>query len=828
MEPTVARVFLLDVPTQADKPYDYHIPPELRDCVEAGSFVLVPFGGGNRKQLALISELACVTEVETLKPLLSLACPGITLSKEQLGLVSYMRSQTFCTTGDAVSAILPPSALTHLRDIYRPASPMPEPMPPLTSRQDTLLRFLSAFGRVTVTRVLRDLGEGMPELLPSLCRLGVVKRETEFYETQGEKTVETVSLSVSNEEALSLADTLRAPKQAQLLRVLAEKGPQTLPSLREEYGITSAQVQPLVKRCVVKSETESVFRDPYENMPASDQPLPPLSDAQNRAKEEITSLLHEDGAHAALLRGVTGSGKTRVIQAVMDEVIASGKGVILLVPEIALTPQAIAVFRSYYGSRAVVVHSRLSAGERYDAWRKVRDGLADVCIGTRSAVFAPFERLGLIVIDEEQEQPYKSDMNPKYHARDIARFRCAHHGALMLLASATPSIESQYRASEGRYKEVVLSERFGGAVLPTCVFADLRQDSPTGQIAAIGSMLRDELQATLDRKEQAILLVNRRGYHHFLTCPQCGTVLTCPHCSVSFTYHAAQRNRGAAPDGDKEGYLLCHYCGTREPVPSECPTCGGSKMRRVGYGTQKAEEELRLLFPTARVLRLDADTTASKFACDEILSSFRNGEADFLIGTQMVAKGHDFPNVTLVGVLNADSALYVDDYRAFERTFNLITQVVGRAGCADKPGRALIQTFNPDHPVLRLAASQDYAAFYRSEIALRRSLVFPPCCDIVLLSLTSEDENELNAAAEKLSQLLDERQSGDFSDVSTVNFGPIEAPLYKINETYRKNFLIKCRFNARTREMIRDLICAFDRKAGKRVTLSADVNPSSI
>ena len=824
MESSIARVYLLDVPFHVDKPYDYNIPPELRGAVNVGSFVCVPFGGGNRKQLALVGELDCVAEHDKLKPIFSVVCDCITLNAEQLGLIMYMKEYTFCTTGDAVGALLPPSILTKMKEYYSLADPDAKLPSSLTKEQELVYHFLSSYGKVTEQKLTRGLGQWSVDIVKSFCKNGIAIKETEFSEFSNIKTVEYASLAVSIDEAETIAGSIRAPKQAELLRLLITDGTKEVGELKNEYKFSSAQIKAVEKRGAIKLEKHEIFRDPYasESFKMKREPLR-LSKEQTRAKDEICSYLKKKEAQAVLLRGITGSGKTSVIKAVMDEVIESGKGVIMLVPEIALTPQTVSIFRSYYGDKAVVVHSQLSAGERYDVWKKISSGEALICIGTRSAVFAPFKNLGLIVVDEEQEHTYKSDMNPKYHAIDIARYRCAKHGALMLLASATPSLTSQFRASEERYHEVVLGERFGDAVLPEGIIADLREDSANGIVSPIGSRLRHELAETMKRGEQAILFVNRRGYNNFVSCPICGNVLMCPHCSVSYTYHT-RRSYGR----NKPGYLLCHYCGTREELPEKCSVCGNEHLRFNGYGTQKVEEELKELFPEARILRMDADTTSSKFSHDEILRSFRDGEADILLGTQMVTKGHDFPNVTLVGVLNADSSLFVDNYRAFERTFTLITQVVGRAGRGDKPGKALIQTYNPEHPILHLAASQDYEAFYKSESALRKSLVFPPYCDIVLISLTASAENELDTATEILASMLAKLRESDFPDIALVVFGPIEAPLYKINETYKKNFIIKCKFNARTRLLMRTLITMFEKKIGKKISLSIDVNPNSI
>ncbi|MBQ2709667.1 MAG: primosomal protein N', partial [Clostridia bacterium] len=500
-----------------------------------------------------------------------------------------------------------------------------------------------------------------------------------------------------------------------------------------------------------------------------------------------------------------------------DRVIESGRSVIVLVPEISLTGQTVDLFCGYFGERVAVIHSALSEGEKIDAWKRIRAHQVDVVIGTRSAVFAPLDNLGMIVIDEEQEHTYKSDMNPKYHTRDAARYRAAACGALMLLASATPSLESFHRAATGAYTLVTLRERYGGAVLPEVKIADLRADTARGSLSPIGSVLAEELAENLRRGEQSILFVSRRGYNNFLSCQKCGEVVTCPNCSVSLTYHREA-------DGD---ILKCHYCGHMQAVPELCPACKSEHMSRKGFGTQLAAETLHGMFPDARILRLDADAAAGKFSHEQILSEFRAHQADILIGTQMVTKGHNFPDVTLVGVLSADAALYLDDFRATERTFALLTQVIGRAGRADKPGRAVIQTYSPDNETITLAATQDFDRFYESAIRLRRQLQFPPFCEFVLFGIHGEDEPEVLAMTVEFDKKLREYLEGDFADVKTYLFGPFEAPVYKVNNVYRMRVIMKCQVTRRVRELVAQLLADFP-KATPKAAISVDVNPASM
>lgn len=585
-------------------------------------------------------------------------------------------------------------------------------------------------------------------------------------------------------------------------------------SALKELGISAATLKNLVGKGYLLLREKELYRNPYAGRGKVPEPEP-LSSEQAEAAKRLSELAASKKACAALLYGVTGSGKTRVIKAVIDEVLASGRSVIMLVPEISLTGQTVELFCSYFGEKVAVIHSGLSEGERLDAWKRIRAGEVELVIGTRSAVFAPLDNLGMIVIDEEQEHTYKSDMNPKYHARDIARYRCAKNNALMLLASATPSLEAYNKAVSGVYSMVTLTERFGGAVLPEVIIADLREDTSRGNISPIGSVLRAELEKNLKVGEQSILFVGRRGYNNFVSCKLCGEVIECPNCSVSLTYH---RERGMEQ-------LKCHYCGYSRELPDKCPKCGSEHLDRKGFGTQLVAEELGAVFPEARILRMDADAASGKFSHETILSAFREHEADILIGTQMVTKGHNFPDATLVGVVNADAALYLDDFRATERTFDLLTQVIGRAGRGKKPGRAVLQTYSPDNDTILLSAAQDYEKFFSGAIKLRKQLVFPPFCDFILLSITGEEEPAVLDTSIKLDARLKELLKSDFSDCPAYIFGPMEAPIYRVNNIFRMRILLKCAANRRMRELIRQLLFEFSKA---KALVGADVNPNSV
>lgn len=816
----VARVYLLDTLYHIDKLYDYYIPDLLRDKVEVGGFVVVPFGRATRRFIALVAELAYESDCSELKTVINTINRHLVLNEEQLKLIEYVRSHTFCTTGDIVRAMLPGASFSALMMAYEPD---PDALSRLSSQDNETIAIYNYIAKLKCapeSRLVQRFGRGVRDKLKEMV-LSALIREHPNGMGIDEKTVPTYRLAIPAEKAAALlaGESFRGAKQAELIRLLLENGVMEGSELHRE-GISTATCQSLLKQGLIVREEISRLRDPFADLPPSPRADAPLTEEQAEAFGQLKALLDTGKPKAALLHGVTGSGKTRVMKAVIDEVISHGKSVILLVPEIALTPQTVAYFRSFYGERTAVIHSMLSGGERYDAWRRMKDGEISLCIGTRSAVFAPLPNLGAILIDEEQEHTYKSESAPKYHAIDVARFRCAYHGALMLLASATPSFESYRKAEQGIYSLITLRSRYGGANLPSITLSDMRPEVSAGNLSPIGSELKERLTEVLARKEQAILFINRRGYHQFLSCQVCGNVISCPRCSVSLTHHALRGN----PDG---GSLRCHYCGHAEAVPHTCPSCSAPALRRVGFGTQKAEEALKELFPEARIMRMDADTTAGKLSHRTILDQFRAGQADILLGTQMVTKGHDFPNVTLVGVLNADASLYLDDFRAAERTFSLLTQVVGRAGRGEKPGQALIQTMSPHHPMLESVKKQEYPAFYRDEIALRRALVFPPFCDLVSITISGEAESEVLTVAGKFLPWIEEYRAS-YPDVKLQIFGPMEAPIYRLNDIYRMRLVIKCILNARTREFLSLLLKSFTFSFGRRVSVTLDPNPESI
>ena len=740
-------------------------------------------------------------------------------------MVDFLREQTLCTTGDAVHAMIPSGALSGLTEQYRRTDRAVGDVRKLSVSEAFLLSHLDKVGKASADALKNRFGAETEKDLAHLCRLRLVARELAEKNAMAERESVYFSLAVSREVAEALiAGSLKKPrlgeKQRAALSLLLE-GEITAELLRQK-GCGKQQTDALLAHGLIERRAERCYRNPYA-VPEGDATPDALvlNEEQQAAFDKLERLAGDGEPHGVLLHGVTGSGKTCVMLRTIDEMLKRGRGVIVLLPEIALTPQSLSIFCSRYGNRVAVMHSALNAGERMDTYHRVLAGEADVVVGTRSAVFAPVKNLGLIVMDEEHEHTYKSDMNPKYHARDVARVRCAHHKATLLMCSATPSLESYQRATEGRYTLLKLKHRHAGAQLPEVQIADMRGEPGGGNLSPLGAQLTEALKRNVSAGEQAILFLNRRGYNHVVSCRSCGKAVTCPSCSVSLTYHV---KKGTYEDG----YMVCHICGRRQPLPRLCPSCGSEHLARLGYGTQRVEQELGELLTDAKVLRMDTDTTGTRFSYDELLGAFRRHEADVLLGTQMVTKGHDFPDVTLVGVLMADASLYLDDYRASERTFSMLTQVIGRAGRAQKKGVAVIQTCNPDHDVIRLSCQQDYETFYEREIKLRRLLVFPPFCDIALLTLSHRDERELMLAAKALSDELARRVAGTYSDVKLIAFGPFEAPVYRADGQYRMRMVIKCKLTKRTRALFAEILSVFQKQGNGVPLLSVDFNPSAL
>ena len=732
-----------------DKLYTYAVMPDQQDTVRLGSMVLVPFGRGSRARMGVV--LACDAEPESakLKFLFDVAPASACLTPELLRLVHFLKERTFCTYYEAVKAVIPYGAQ------YKP-----------TVAEDGVT----------------------PVLQKQLVR--------------------------HTENAYKLVGTLPPkprPTAKQLAAVALLAGGERTLSALEEKGISRAVLDNLCAKGVLECSKVNKSIDLYSSIPLKNEPIL-LTEEQQAAYNALLPGLEDAVPHSALLYGVTGSGKTLVFLKLIEHCLQMGRRALVLVPEISLTPQMILRLKSQFGKRVAVQHSALNHTERLLQWQMIQDGGADIVVGTRSAIFSPLENIGLVIIDEEQEHTYRSESAPRYSAHEVARQRAAENGALLLLASATPSTESYYAAQHGRTQLVCLTKRYGGNPLPKVQIVDMRAELASGNPREISLAMEDAIRHNLEAGKQTILLLNRRGYQTVAQCEDCREVLKCPKCSVPMVYHKSAHK------------LLCHYCGSQlDPPPARCPACGG-KLQYRGFGTQKAEEELAKLFPEARILRMDQDTTAAKDAHEKLLAKFARHEYDIMVGTQMVAKGLDFEDVTLVGVLGIDSLLFAQGFRAYETVFSLVTQVVGRSGRAKDPGFAIIQTTDPDNPVLNLAAAQDYDAFFEQEIAYRKLGLYPPFCGLCVVGFAGPKESEVARASARFAALLG-RQAAKQPDLPLRVLGPTPGSIEKINDSYRYKLTVKCRNDRRFRDLIRETLTLYEQeKLPGKATVVVDLH----
>ena len=732
-----------------DKLYTYAVMPDQQDTVRLGSMVLVPFGRGSRARMGVV--LACDAEPESakLKFLFDVAPASACLTPELLRLVHFLKERTFCTYYEAVKAVIPYGAQ------YKPTVAEDGVTPVL---QKQLIRHTE--------NAYRLVGTLPPKPRPTAKQLAAV--------------------------------------------ALLAGGERTLSAL-EEKGISRAVLDNLCAKGVLECSKVNKSIDLYSSIPLKNEPIL-LTEEQQAAYDALLPGLEDAAPHSALLYGVTGSGKTLVFLKLIEHCLQMGRRALVLVPEISLTPQMILRLKSQFGKRVAVQHSALNHTERLLQWQMIQDGGADIVVGTRSAIFSPLENIGLVIIDEEQEHTYRSESAPRYSAHEVARQRAAENGALLLLASATPSTESYYAAQHGRTQLVRLTKRYGGNPLPKVQIVDMRAELASGNPREISLAMEDAIRHNLEAGKQTILLLNRRGYQTVAQCEDCREVLKCPKCSVPMVYHKSAHK------------LLCHYCGSQlDPPPARCPACGG-KLQYRGFGTQKAEEELAKLFPEARILRMDQDTTAARDAHEKLLAKFARHEYDIMVGTQMVAKGLDFEDVTLVGVLGIDSLLFAQGFRAYETVFSLVTQVVGRSGRAKDPGFAIIQTTDPDNPVLNLAAAQDYDAFFEQEIAYRKLGLYPPFCGLCVVGFAGPKESEVARASARFAALLG-RQAAKQPDLPLRVLGPTPGSIEKINESYRYKLTVKCRNDRRFRDLIRETLTLYEQeKLPGKATVVVDLH----
>ena len=791
--PQIAKVAVSAANYAIDKPYDYLLPDGTDAAV--GSRVLVPFGRGNRLTEGMILSLERKTPEKALKAVREVLEPEPVCSEREIRLALWMRQRYFCTFYDAIRTILPAGVWYRYRQFWKLADYAGEDA--LSEKEKPLYALLSRG-----EQELETLAQAVPDaaaLLRQMEKKGLVTSRTEGSRRVGDRVVKLASLAIEPEEAQTRMERKRrtAPRQCDAVDFLARCGETSVHDLCYFTGVTAAGLRSLEKAGIIALHAREEYRIAPRTAPRAAEPIR-LNDEQQAAFLRMLAECRAGEAGVTLLQGVTGSGKTLVYIRLAQELLREGKSVMILVPEIALTPQMMARFTAYFGAEVALLHSGLRLTERYDQYKRIRRGEAHIVLGTRSAVFAPLRELGLIVLDEEQESSYESGSAPFYHARDIAKYRCAQEGARLLLGSATPTVETAYFARHGEYELLRLDRRFNAHRLPRVVVADLREELRAGNATAISRPLREELERNLAAGEQSILFLNRRGSSRQLLCPQCGHVPQCPRCSVFLTYHSAN------------GRMMCHYCGYSETASETCPDCGGA-MKHIGTGTQRVEEELRELFPGTEILRMDADTVGDGH--EKVLREFEEKKVPILIGTQMVAKGLDFENVTLVGVLAADLSLYVDHYRASERTFSLITQVVGRAGRGSKEGRAVIQTYTPENDVIQAAAGQDYDRFYDAEIRMRRLRRDPPFADQFMITVTGPEEPRVRRACGEIQKSLCAAAARPpYSALGLEILGPAPCPVVKVNNRFRYRVTVIGK-NERT---LRALIAAFMKEFTKR------------
>lgn len=825
----IAKV-IVDVPSrQTDRPFDYKVPETMEEWIEVGSRVGVPFGG--RVLQGFVIGLDGDTDIDPkrLKAVSELLDPVPPLLPDLIELAKWMSDKYCCSWTAALQAMIPSALKGKAERLVFIADEE-------AAQQELPLTILEWIGAGRKPAKLDALLEQFPEharAVKSALKSGVLSEQTSIRDRLAVRKVLTVFLPENRADAEAGLETLpaRAGKQREALRFMLEHGgPLPLQALLAELHTTASTIRSLADKGLLQLLEVEQQRDPYADREFQRTEPLALTEGQQDVYDRIERALQSRQTHTMLLHGVTGSGKTEVYLQSIQYCLQQDRQAIVLVPEISLTPQMVERFKGRFGSAVAVLHSRLSHGERYDEWRKIRSGEAQVAIGARSAIFAPFESIGLIIIDEEHESSYKQEESPKYHARDVAVRRAKGHGAAVILGSATPSLESFAAASrpprEGEEPALLpMPERVGARPMPSVDVIDMREELREGNRSMFSRRLHSALAERLERGEQSVLLLNRRGYSTFVMCRSCGYTAACPHCDISLTYHQKSR------------VMRCHYCGHAESAPAKCPSCESEHIRYFGTGTQRVEEELAKLFPGIRVIRMDVDTTTEKNSHEKLLKQFGERKADVLLGTQMVAKGLDFPYVTLVGVIAADTSLNLPDFRAAERTFQLLTQVAGRAGRHHLPGEVVIQTYTPDHYAIMTAKDHDYEAFISTELHQRRLLGYPPYCRLILVTMLHEQLPLLAQTSELFVAEL--RELAAHNDVLTPLstgaskafevLGPVASPIARMKDRYRFQCVIKYRGNIDASALVNQALVPFTGGPPQRqVQFNVDVDPQVI
>ena len=811
----IAKIAVAAANFAIDKPYSYFVPESM--TVSPGVRVRVPFGRSNRSTEGVV--LAVENgDITGLKPVAQCLDDQPVLTDTMLRLAAFLRERYFCTFYDAVRTMLPAGLWFQTKDTYSLTEDRSwqEKNLRTAGAAEILQQLLDCGGEADRQSLLKTAGseEAFEKAMRYLLSKKWVHTETEYLRRAGDKTEKIVTLAAPVEEAMEYA--LSRPKSAAMqrsvLELLCSVGSAAVKEVCYFTGASPATVKRLAQLGYLELSERPVFRCRQIKPANVEQPLV-LNGEQQAAFDGLCRQLQQPHPGSALLYGVTGSGKTSVYIRLIQQCLEQGRQAMLLVPEIALTPQLLGLLAAYFGEQVAVLHSSLPAGERYDQWKRIRSGDAKVVVGTRSAVFAPCPKLGLIILDEEQEHSYKSENSPRYDAREVALWRGLRENSLVLFGSATPSVETMYRAREGKHSLYMLQSRYNGKPLPKVQIVDMRQELKMGNDLSVSYALQDAIGDANNAGQQTILFLNRRGNSRALVCVDCRETPECPRCNARLTYHSANER------------LMCHYCGHSEKATQRCPKCGGP-LKRMGTGTQKVQQELESLFPDMQVLRMDADTVSAANTHEQILDTFKQERIPVLLGTQMVAKGLDMPNVTLVGVLDADLSLYTDSYRAAETTFNMLTQVVGRAGRGDTDGHAMIQTFSPEHRVITLASRQDYDGFYEMELGMRRIQQCPPFGDLAAVTFTGQDEGRvLRGAAKFRDSLRACLRQPDYQQEQCTVLGPAPCAVPKINYNYRYRLTLRCRMEKNLRALLAHLLRQFSQDRENRgVSAFIDIN----
>lgn len=781
----IAQVIVNNNSLQTDKVFDYKIPQGLENILQRGMRVMVPFGIGNKKLEAYIMNIKKQEKVEyKLKELLYPIDDEPIISEKQIRLIAWLKNKYMCKYIEAIQCVLPAGIVNKEKKIiYLIEEDWKTKLYGNSKNQIEALKILEELGgKATLEKLYSRLStNNISASLKQLEEKKLIKIEYEISSRVKVQTQQYVQLSIEKNEIETIIDTLKnAKRQREILLFLKEHGECSVKELLDLLKLNRASLNALVSKGYVSIVEKEYKRDPFKDLEFKSFPRLSPNIEQKAVIDEITSHIHMEEAKTFLLHGVTGSGKTEIYLQLMEEVLNKGKQGIILVPEIALTPQTIERFYGRFGEGIAVLHSNLSEGERFDEWRRIVEGKVNIAIGARSAIFAPFKSLGMIIIDEEHENTYKSDNHPKYHAAEVATFRSKEENAILILGSATPSLESYYKGEIGELSVRTLSKRATASALPNVEVIDMRQELDHGNRGSLSQKLFDSIQESLNRKKQVILFLNRRGYATFVSCKQCGYAVKCTHCDITMTYHRNMKN------------LQCHYCGEKKEVPMLCPSCGSNHIRYNGMGTQKIENIIEGYFPKAVIGRMDMDSTSVKGSHQRILDDFKNGEIDILVGTQMISKGLDFPNVTLVGVISADASLNLPDFRASEKTFQLVTQVAGRAGRGNDKGKVIIQTYNPTHYSILAAAQHDYLSFYKEELPLRKEYLYPPFAQLIIINFSGKKEEEVYTVSQKIANNIKYiLKSKGYDRYNEIVFGPNPAIVTKVNEKYRYQVLLK-------------------------------------